>query len=139
MIVYVKRSKDPKANNAYMREYMLKRIAERKKKAKAFLGGKCVVCESEEDLEFDHIDPKTKKYTIAAIWTYSEKIFWSEIRKCQLLCNKHHKKKHDKHGKLPNNRIPVVIDGKKYPSISHAAKSLGIGCKRAKKLSQGQR
>jgi len=29
------------------------------------LGGRCVRCGATEDLEFDHIDPSTKRFTIS--------------------------------------------------------------------------
>lgn len=73
-----------------MRVYMLKRYKERKNKAIEFLGGKCKKCSSSEKLEFDHIDRSTKSFTIAKLWSLSEKTFWTEINKCQLLCQDCH-------------------------------------------------
>jgi len=32
------------------------------------MGGKCVKCGSKEKIEFDHINPKDKKYNIAKVW-----------------------------------------------------------------------
>jgi hypothetical protein len=37
------------------------------------LGGECVVCGTKEELEFDHVDPATKLFTIGAkirCWTF---------------------------------------------------------------------
>lgn len=81
--------------NAQMNEYMKQRWKRRRLEAVRFLGGKCVNCgETDADtLDFDHIDPKTKLYTIAKASGFSEKRFWSEIKKCQLLCIICHKKK----------------------------------------------
>lgn len=79
--------------NAYMREYMLRRYHVRKAEAIAFLGGKCVCCERRHDLQFDHKDRATKSFTIAKLWSLSEKRFWDEIMKCQLLCQEHHNDK----------------------------------------------
>ena len=79
--------------NAYMRVYMLARYRRRKKAARAFLGGKCVVCGTTRRLEFDHRDRTSKYKVIADMWSYSEKRFWEEVVKCQLLCNKHHRVK----------------------------------------------
>lgn len=76
--------------NAYMKEYMRKRYAERRKAAIEKLGGKCVICGSIDDLEFDHIDPDTKTFTIAHRPSKNEKHFWEEIEKCQLLCKTCH-------------------------------------------------
>ena len=74
----------------YMKKYMLDRYKRRKLEATSLLGSICNMCGSEKDLEFDHIDKNTKKYTIANIWSYSEKKFWDEIKKCQLLCSSCH-------------------------------------------------
>jgi 5-methylcytosine-specific restriction endonuclease McrA len=55
------------------------------------LGGKCVECSSETDLEFDHIDKNSKSFPISR--SPSEKCFWEELEKCQLLCKKCHRRK----------------------------------------------
>lgn len=51
-----------------------------------YLGGKCVVCTSQEGLEIDHIDPSTKCYAILARWNKSLDYHKPELEKCQLLC-----------------------------------------------------
>ncbi len=79
--------------NAYMRQYMSDRYRRRKAEALERLGGCCALCGNFDDLEFDHIDPKTKRYTIARIWLHSESKFWAEIVKCQLLCRMCHEEK----------------------------------------------
>src|SRR5687768_15791278 len=56
------------------------------------LGGKCVVCGTTENLEFDHIDPRTKTHPITRIM-HQQKLYEKEILLCQLLCNSCHKKK----------------------------------------------
>lgn len=77
--------KDPIAYRAYMRRYMKEKWRKRRKEAIDFLGGKCVKCGSNIRLEFDHIDPSTKKFTIAKLSSCSDERFWQEIAKCQLL------------------------------------------------------
>ena len=79
--------------NAYMKVYMLRRYRERRKEAIKYLGGKCARCEETQRLEFDHIDPRAKIFTIAKLWSLSKAKFWAEVVKCQLLCPKHHNKK----------------------------------------------
>lgn len=76
-----------------MRQYMAKRYKERRAAAIAFLGGWCARCGSDEDLQFDHIFPHTKLYTIAAVPMASKKKFLAEIVKCQLLCPPCHRLK----------------------------------------------
>lgn len=49
-----------------------------------------------EDLEIDHIDPNKKwKHRI---WSYSWEKIMEEMKKCQILCSKHHFEKTMKDG-----------------------------------------
>ncbi len=82
--------KDKNVYNSYMNEYMKKRWKKRREKAVDFLGGKCVKCSTKENLEFDHIERHTKIMSIAEACSASEKIFWVEVQKCQLLCTSCH-------------------------------------------------
>jgi hypothetical protein len=66
---------------------MAKRRSDRKAKLKALLGNKCAWCDSLENTQFDHIDPRTKSFAISGRsldfpW---EKLL-EELAKCQLLC-----------------------------------------------------
>ena len=73
------------------------RRAERRAKYLAFLGGKCSLCGSPEQLEFDHLDPKNKHFKIADILELNDSRIESEVNKCQLLCKPcHHQKTLDK-------------------------------------------
>lgn len=54
------------------------------------LGGKCVVCGTQERLEFDHIDPNSKSFEITKEWGTSEIRLIAEAMKCQLLCKSCH-------------------------------------------------
>ncbi len=80
-------------SNEKMNEYMKARWGERRAKAIAYLGGKCVRCGTADLLEFDHIDPETKEASIAKASSWSEYRFYLELDKCQLLCKDCHKKK----------------------------------------------
>ena len=61
---------------------------------KTRLGGKCVDCGTTQDLDFDHIDPKTKTIEISnAIANHKSEIADKELEKCQLLCRSCHIKK----------------------------------------------
>jgi hypothetical protein len=77
--------------NAYMRRYMLRRYHQRRKLAVAKLGGKCIDCGTQQDLELDHDDPKSKRFSIAKIWSYSDGRFGTELAKCLLRCTSCHK------------------------------------------------
>lgn len=76
-----------------MRLYMATRYRKRRQEAFLFLGEKCKNCGSRDNLQFDHIDPKTKEFTIAEIWLHSKIKFWKEIEKCQILCQPCHNQK----------------------------------------------
>lgn len=80
--------------NSSMNEYMKNRWLKRRNKAVEYLGGVCVVCNTTENLEFDHIKPESKCKSIARMSSYSEEKFMIEVDKCQLLCDTHHKEKH---------------------------------------------
>lgn len=54
------------------------------------LGGHCVKCGTTEKLEFDHVNPSTKSFTIVAQISASKEKLKAELEKCQLLCNKCH-------------------------------------------------
>lgn len=61
-----------------MRKYMLARYHKRRAEAIRKLGGKCVKCGSEENLEIDHIDPTTKSFEISKLWNVSKEVFDAE-------------------------------------------------------------
>src|ERR1700741_3307457 len=85
--------KDKKSYNSYMRNYMLRRYHERRLKAFLFLGSICAFCGTRENLEIDHIDWRTKSFSISKLWSVSLRRFEQELEKCQLLCFDCHKAK----------------------------------------------
>lgn len=106
------------AYNEYMRDYMLARYKRRMAAAREFLGGKCAKCGATGDLDLDHIDPTTKSFTIARMWSVSDEKFWAEVKKCQLLCSdgtadRCHRAKHRKearHGTWTRSRAGCQCD-----------------------------
>ncbi len=89
-----------KQKNDYAKKYYIKKI----EKYKKYLGGKCMSCGSEDNLEFDHINPNTKEFTITKKPTYSWSVIKKELDKCQLLCRECHYKK-------TKNNFPVRKHG----------------------------
>lgn len=92
--------------SADMAAYMRNRHAERLAKATEYLGGNCSECGSEEELEFHHVDPETKHFTIS---DKLSKLSWEnllvELDKCVLLCGGCHKEVHSwAHGTLAGHR-----------------------------------
>jgi 5-methylcytosine-specific restriction endonuclease McrA len=67
------------------------RVAQRRLQGVQLLGGECKTCGSKDNLEFDHIDPKTK--VSHRIWSWSWDRIEVELAKCQLLCHTCHKDK----------------------------------------------
>lgn len=81
------------SSSEYMRDYVRRARAERRAKLLALLGGRCTVCGSTDDLEFDHINPATKSFTISGNEQYGWDKIVGEVAKCQLLCDGCHEKK----------------------------------------------
>lgn len=79
-----------KLNRREKTEWDKRKYFERRTEAILLLGGVCVVCGTELGLEFDHIDPKTKSFTLAHGWSRRREVLMAEVRKCQLLCHVHH-------------------------------------------------
>ncbi len=67
------------------------RKEEKKEYLVEMLGGSCVGCGTTESLQFDHIDRKTKSFTIGKKMGYSLEYLIPEAKKCQLLCKECHK------------------------------------------------
>ncbi len=74
------------------REYDKQWMAKRRRSWIA-IHGPCQHCDSFLALEVDHIDPKKKSMHPSAIWSRAKKIRERELKKCQVLCKKCHKKK----------------------------------------------
>lgn len=72
--------------NAYQSKYR----KQRRDTAIALLGGKCVVCSTNEDLQLNHIDPRSKSFNPGRFWGKAE-LYWQEVAKCNLLCGLHHR------------------------------------------------
>ena len=105
-----------------MAEYMRQRRKTRKAQALKLLGGVCKVCGTTENLEFDHINPKTKVGNVTAPKLIDGKIelFIEEVNKCQLLCKPHHLEKSKANKELGTTYPPAFCGGgAKY----------GLGCR----------
>ena len=68
-----------------------------KKKLTEYLESKkkpCLFCNSTEKIEFHHINPVEKEYTVTALVSCSYKRIDEEVSKCWCLCHSCHKKLH---------------------------------------------
>lgn len=114
-LLFVNANQTREEYNAYMRVYMLARYHERMLVARMELGGKCSRCPCRTKLQFDHINPGKKKFTIAKLWSLAERTFWNEIAKCQLLCGECHTAKTLKElGRKPARGTHGTISAYRY-------------------------
>lgn len=74
--------------------------AVRKEEIHRHLGGVCNKCRRADDLHVDHIDPKSKEFTIMPSWSLSWDKLLPELAKCQLLCKECHLEKSRSEGDL---------------------------------------
>lgn len=81
-------------NKEYQNSYMKERYRLRREEAIKRLGGKCSKCSSRDELEFHHINPEEKSFTIAKGSSFSEERWQDEISKCVLLCRTCHLASH---------------------------------------------
>ena len=65
-----------------------------------YLGGKCVKCDTMDNLEVDHKDHTEKKFVISSSWGLSWNKLVIELTKCQLLCKDCHLEKSISEGSL---------------------------------------
>ncbi len=81
--------------NAYMADYMLKRYHDKMTHAKEQFDNVCSLCGSSEQLEFHHINPLEKSFTIGSeMLSLSDAKIQAELEKCQLICNLCHRQRH---------------------------------------------
>ena len=76
---------------------VIKRRKKLRHKAIEYKGGKCQNCgynKCIDALEFHHIDPSKKEFTIAHVSTPSWDRLKKELDKCILLCSNCHKEEH---------------------------------------------
>jgi hypothetical protein len=77
----------------YLRNYNKAGRQQRRAKLIEMLGGCCVRCGATEDLEFDHIDPSTKRFAVGSSMSRAWDVLVTEALKCQLLCRSCHREK----------------------------------------------
>ena len=81
-----KKAEHYQLNNEKIRKQQREYIKEKRAICLEYLGGKCVVCGTTHNLQFDHIKREGKKYSIASKLSYKFDNLKEELDKCQLLC-----------------------------------------------------
>ena len=79
-----------KRNRQQRNEYSKIKRREQRLRMIEHLGGKCVGCGTTEELQFDHIDRKDKRYSVTRKLGLSDEKLLPEVNKCQLLCKQCH-------------------------------------------------
>lgn len=91
----------PLASPEYRRAYYEKRL----EMYRAYLGGKCERCGSTENLEFDHIEPGSREFSVTERHDQSWVVIKPELDKCQLLCFECHVSKSIECGEIPPRQV----------------------------------
>lgn len=89
----MKSIKDSSEDAIKRRKYALDRYYKKRNELIAALGGRCILCGSTEDLNFDHTDQIDKKFAIGKLLSHSNREVDKEVQKCDLLCFTCHMKK----------------------------------------------
>lgn len=93
------------------------RVIKNKQKAIDYMGGKCSKCgynKSNVALEFHHVNPAEKEFTISAGYNKSWQKIKHELDKCVLLCANCHRELHNNE----NNSYPIEVYEKYIHSLS---------------------
>lgn len=91
------KNKRNKENNYYYKQVKNWR-KEKKKKAIEYKGGKCIICSysrCDSALEFHHLDPKQKDFSISTNINWSFDKIKTELDKCVLVCSNCHREIHE--------------------------------------------
>lgn len=92
-----------------MREFQRNWLKARRQRFINMAGGKCKVCKSKENLEFDHIIPSSKTASVNTLMSGKISRLVEEIVKCQLLCKPcHHAKTMKEEYKEPEHGTMVM-------------------------------
>lgn len=98
------------------RDYFNSRRQARRQRFIEMLGGKCESCEATENLQFDHLDPREKSFSISKRIDAPEDVLLAEVGKCRLLCPSCHRNKTKEKGEhgQPTARHGTIWMYKKY-------------------------
>jgi len=116
--------KDKEKQKTYQREWK-----NRRRKEWLEQNGPCISCGSTQNLEVDHVDRESK--VDHKVWSWSKERRDKELAKCQVLCEKCHKKKtgRERRSEVKHGTIHMY---KKY-------KCRCADCKKAKSIENKKR
>lgn len=84
--------------------------------ARVRLGGKCELCHSTNKLEFDHTNPKTKRFDISHGYTKPIEVFAAEVDACRLLCRSCHRR-HTMLQRMQLSESPIELEAHTFNDI----------------------
>jgi 5-methylcytosine-specific restriction endonuclease McrA len=94
----------------YLRGYIKAWRAARRAQLIEMLGGCCMRCGAVEDLEFDHIDPITKRFAVGASLSRAWAELVEEALKCQLSCRPCHiDKGAERSSRACSRLLPILV------------------------------
>ena len=70
--------------------YDKQRYEEKRRLLLSIVGDACVLCGSKDALEFDHVNPSSKSFSIMSRWNKPIEELLPELRKCRTLCHACH-------------------------------------------------
>lgn len=112
----------------WRRDYDRKRYAYKMALLKKALGGVCIKCGADADLELDHVDPNNKVFTISTFVDHvSDLVLKSEIVKCQLMCKSCHRIKSIRE----RGHVPLSEQVHGTPSMYRHGRCRCLTCKEA--------
>lgn len=101
-----------------MKAYVANRREHRRSTLIEMSGGSCQECGSTDSLEFNHIDRTAKTFGLDKRgMDYKWETILEEWRKCELLCQKHHKEKTKK--QYENGDMPPSWNSMKHMPYIH--------------------
>ena len=102
------------------------------------LGGKCVICGTTQNLQFDHINPAEKEFDVGQLLNYAQIKILEELKKCQLLCDTHHTQKSKANGEYRggHNKIDIKNASHGTSIMYHKFKCKCEECKQYKRNSR---
>jgi 5-methylcytosine-specific restriction endonuclease McrA len=107
----------------YLRGYNKAWRQARRERLVEMLGGKCARCGTTDDLEFDHIDPESKRFAVGESLSRRWDELVEEALKCQLLC------KAKCHREKGAEDRPELVHGRYYTYWYHRCRC--PACRRA--------
>lgn len=108
---------------ADMAAYMRARRARRRERLLALAGDRCCLCGSQEDLQFDHRDPRSRRFRLTGPGldrSWAEII--EELQRCDLLCASCHRAKTKAAGEHGGGR-------NRRPRLCGTPKGYNLGCR----------